>query len=88
MHHGMSKTFTTADRDLFIKFYGMKDNPDYAYCHEIGQSVQSHRYTYSMRAVDFIVSVIESKPDGIIEDLKKASEKGTKPTPGAKDSKP
>lgn len=87
-HKGEPKTFTTADRDLFIKFYDMKNKPEFSYRHEIGQSAHSHQYTYSTKAIDFIVQTISEKPDGIIEELKKALQKGAKSTPGAKDSKP
>lgn len=82
---GESKAFTQNDWSLFMKFYGLKDNQEYGYPHKIGESQQ---YTYSMKTVDLIVDLIKENPDGVIDDLKSAMKKGTKPTPGAKDSKP
>lgn len=69
---GKEKKFTTNDWRLFMKFYDLKDNQRYGYCHEIG-STTSH--TYSMRTVDFIVDTIAQNPEGIIDDLKSALDK-------------
>lgn len=81
--NGEEKTFTRNDWTLFMTFYDFKNNKDFGYAHEIGNSKQ---YTYSMRTVEHIVREIEQDPEGIIEDLKSAM-KNNEMTPGAKDSK-
>ncbi|MDY2522290.1 DUF3644 domain-containing protein [Weissella confusa] len=68
-HQQLRTHFTTGDLQLFIKFYGMKENPLYAYKHIIGQGMQ---YSYSQAAVDFIYGEIKKAPDTIIERLKNA----------------
>lgn len=84
---GEPKRFTKNDWTLFFKFYGLKGDSQYAYAHQIGNTVQ---YTYSMRTVDFIMGKIRESPGTVIDDLKKAlkGREEARQTPGAKDSKP
>ena len=64
---GVSKNFTSGDWALFMKFYDLKNNRDYGYCHKVGNS---EIYTYSMKTVDFIVEQISANPEGVIDELK------------------
>lgn len=61
--------FTTNDLQLFIKFYNIKDQQDYAYAHVIGSGTP--QYSYSMKLIEFILSEIKKAPDKFIERLKK-----------------
>lgn len=70
--NGEDKEFTSKDWALFMRFYDLKNDKEYGYCHEVGNSRQ---HTYSMKTVDFIFGLIEQNPDGIIDDLKGALEK-------------
>lgn len=58
--------------NLFIKFYDIKNNENYAYMHKIGNTVS---YTYSEQCVEFIVDEIKKDPDNIVESLKNANKK-------------
>ncbi|MEE0706956.1 MAG: DUF3644 domain-containing protein [Adlercreutzia sp.] len=69
---GEKKNFTTAHWALFMKFYGFKDNKDFGYCHDLGNT---QNYTYSMHTVDFIVQTIGENPDDVINSLKTALKK-------------
>lgn len=73
--NGKAKVFTSNDWKLFLNFYHIKDNKEYAYGHIIGNTTS---YTYSMRTVDFIVQEIGKAPDRIIDDLKSALRKREK----------
>lgn len=55
--------------DLFNKKYGIKENEKYCYIHK--QYAQPS-YTYSMQAIELIVSEIAKNPENIVEYLKKA----------------
>lgn len=72
MAGGEQKKFTSNDWKLFMRFYDLKSNRDYSYCHQIGSTCN---YTYSMKTVDFIVDTIAGNPGGIIDDLKSALKK-------------
>ncbi|EKW99413.1 DUF3644 domain-containing protein [Ligilactobacillus saerimneri] len=61
----IKSVFTTNDFQLFIKFYGIKENSKYSYLYTIG-----NRYGYSIKVIDFIVEEIKKRPDTIIETLK------------------
>lgn len=67
MVHEESKKFTSNDLNLFIRFYDIKDQSEYAYEHVIGNN---KRYTYSASVVTFIVSMIRGNPSSIIDELK------------------
>jgi len=69
MAGGKTKSFTTNDWTLFCRFYDLKNNPEYGYCHEVGNSNQ---YTYTQKTVDLIVAKIAENPAGIIDDLKRS----------------
>ena len=52
---------------LVLDFYDMKNDEMYAYRHSIGNQQQ---YTYSDRAVEFIVGEIKKNPDHFVESLR------------------
>lgn len=58
--------------NLFIKFYDIKGNEKYSYCHTIGN--QEH-YTYSQQFVDFIVNEIKKNPKIFVDSLKETNKK-------------
>ena len=64
--------------NLFCKIYGIKDNKKYCYIHK--QYAQPS-YSYSMHAIELIVSEIQKDPHNIIDNLKQKN----KSTPGAKE---
>lgn len=68
--------FTSNDFQLFVKFYNIKDDSKYTFYSNIW-----NMYSYSINLVDFIYNEILSRPDTIIEELKKGIKK--KITPGA-----
>ena len=68
---------------LFADYYGIKDNPKMCYCYKLQKQPQ---YSYSMAAIELILSEIEKDPENILQVLKEKSKK-KKETPGAKDSK-
>lgn len=70
---GAEKPFTQNDWKLFMNFYNLKSNPEFAYAHSNGASTTN--YTYSMKTVTFIVDTISTCPDTIIDDLKNALKK-------------
>lgn len=55
--------------DLFNKAYGIKENEKYCYVH---RQYAQPSYTYSMQAIELIVSEIQKNPENILEMLKKA----------------
>ena len=54
--------------DLFNKAYGIKENEKYCYVH---RQYAQPSYTYSMQAIELIVSEIQKNPENILEMLKK-----------------
>lgn len=66
---------TSNDLTLFIKFYSMKENKIFTYEHRIGKTPQ---YSYSLEAVNFIVSEIKKDPKGVITNLKNAIKQNKK----------
>lgn len=69
---GEAKDFTSSDWALFMKFYDLKNNEEYGYCHKYGKT---DLHTYSMKTVDFIVESISRDPDNIIDELKSLMKK-------------
>ena len=65
---GIAFTMNQYIFDLFNKKYGIKEDEKYCYVHK--QYAQPS-YTYSMQAVDLIVSEIEKDPENIVSYLKK-----------------
>lgn len=55
--------------DLFNKVYGIKENEKYCYVH---RQYAQPSYTYSMKAIELIVSEITKNPENIVDMLKKA----------------
>ncbi len=58
--------------NLIIKFYDIKSDPRYSYCHAIGNQEQ---YTYSQQLLDFIVDEIKKNPNNFVESLKEGNKK-------------
>lgn len=71
--------FNTYTFRLFVKFYNIKQDPKYCYTYKTGSTTM---YSYSDKAIDFIVERIKKDPEHIIQGLK---DKIGKPTPGAKE---
>lgn len=69
---GYKKGFNSYVLNLFIKFYDLKSNPRYVYCHIVGNNKS---YTYSQSCVEFIVKEIEKDPVNIVESLKSGIDK-------------
>ena len=63
-------TFNTFDFQLFIKFYGIKENNKYSYHIKVG-----NRFVYNMKTIDLIVEKIIENPKAIIQDLKNKTKK-------------
>lgn len=61
------KGFNSYVLGLVLDFYDMKNDEMYAYRHSIGNQQQ---YTYSDRAVEFIVGEIKKNPDHFVESLR------------------
>lgn len=64
---GINKDFTKSDWDLFNKFYGFKENSEFAFEHKVANSIY---YQYSQRAIDLVVLLLTDNPSGVIDDLK------------------
>lgn len=72
-HSGKPRdVFNRHDLNEFIKFYDMKNEPRYSYQHIIGNNSQ---FSYSLKAVDFIVSEIKKDPSNVISNIKRANMK-------------
>lgn len=78
---GNPKSFTSNDWKLFMKFYGIKDDPSLTYRHEVSNTPS---FSYSMKAVDMIVDMIKGSPDTIIDDLKSNLKKKNEGDPRGK----
>jgi hypothetical protein len=68
-------TFNKSDLDLFIKFYGIKAEIDYAYKHVLGNNNQ---YTYSQKGINLIEKEIMDNPHDIVNILKNELKKPKK----------
>ena len=58
--------------NLFVSYFGIKDNEKLCYKHEISQ-----RYSYSQQAIDFVYNEIKKSPNKILDDLKKKCKKNS-----------
>lgn len=63
-----TKGFNQHVLGLFMDFYDVKNNPKFAYKHEIGNHSY---YTYSQQLIEFIVAEIKKNPKGFYKSLKK-----------------
>lgn len=72
--------FNTYIFNLFVKFYNMKNNAAYCYSYKNGTSTTY--YSYSQKAINFIIESIKKDPEHIVQNLK---DKIGKSTPGAKE---
>lgn len=61
--------FNKSHFQLFVSFYGMKDNEKYCYKYSHGETMF---YSYSMSAVDFIYAQIKDNPEHIIQTLRES----------------
>lgn len=66
----ISRPFSTYTLDLFIKFYNVKSDGQFAYNHKT--NVAGGPWTYSQQFVEFIVDEIKKDPDTIVESLQKS----------------
>ena len=60
--------FNKSDLSLFIKFYDIKNNPEFTYAHT--KNGQITMYTYSPKLINFITDQIKNNPGGIIAEIK------------------
>lgn len=60
--------FNKSDLNLFIRFYGLKDDKKYAYAHKTDGHEPT--YSYSPKIIDFIIEQIKNDPSGIIDKIK------------------
>lgn len=67
--NGNPHKFTSADFNLFCKYYGIKQNQKLCYVYKIRMQPQ---YSYSLQTIDFIVEEIKKDPLNIINNIKKA----------------
>ena len=75
LHIDYPKGFNSYVLNLVIEFYGIKEEPRFAYKHTIGNQEQ---YTYSQEFIDFVLSEIKKNSRVFVESLKKSK----KITPG------
>ena len=68
LYNGEVTVFNRYHFNLFVSYFGMKNNPRFCYVHHINEQPT---FSYSIQAIDFIVDEIKKAPDHIIEDLKK-----------------
>lgn len=61
--------FTTNDLKLFINFYDLKSQEEYAFPHKFGNRTE---YSYSQKLIDFIVDEIKKDPKKVIANIKHA----------------
>lgn len=73
---GSPVEFNSYHFNLFVKYYGLKENPRFCYIFNV---TSQPTYSYSIQAIDFIVDEIKKAPDTIIEDLR-----NKKANPGSK----
>lgn len=57
---------------LFVGYYGLKNNDAFCYAYRVGNSVL---YSYSRQAIDLIVSEIKKDPEDIIQNLRNSIKK-------------
>lgn len=62
-----ARRFNAFHFGLFVKFYNMKSDAKYCYAYKIGSQPQ---YSYSQRAIDFIVEEIKKDPGRVIRNLR------------------
>ena len=59
--------FTSYDFQIFVRYYGLKENEKFCYVHNVYAQPQ---YSYSMKAIDFIVEEIKKDSEKILQNLK------------------
>lgn len=67
LYNGMPTKFNAFHFNNFAKHFGIKEQPDLCYIHK--QYTQP-QYSYSQRAIDFIVAELSKDPDHILEKIK------------------
>lgn len=72
LQNGNVVNFNAHHFDLFCKYFGIKENPKLCYVYRVPKSPT---YSYSIQAIDFIVSEIEKDPENIIRNLKEKVKK-------------
>lgn len=69
---GKDIDFNSYHFGLFCKYFHIKEDPKWCYVYTVNKSPN---YSYSIQAIDFIVSEIEKDPDNIIGNLKEKVKK-------------
>ena len=85
-YKGANKNFNSWHWNIFVDFYGMKSEEQYAHDRSLDNEKQSS-YVYSQQAIEAVFDAIKQDPDHVIDRMKEELDKKRKPTPGAKDSK-
>lgn len=80
--NGEIKEFNQYHFKMFCKYYDLKSQIEFCYPHT---QFAKPNYTYSQRAVDFIVEEIKKDPENIIQNIKDKLKQKNRLTPGAKE---
>ena len=65
---GIDITFNQYHFHLFCNYFDMKNNEKFCYVYTVDKTP---KYSYSIRAIDFIVDEFLKDPEHIIDNLKK-----------------
>ena len=65
-YKGKAKDFNTFHWNAFVKFYGFKGEPRYAYDRSLRTEKQPS-YVYSQQAIELVVDEVRKNPDHIVE---------------------
>jgi hypothetical protein len=66
--NGATKSFTSADFQLFVQIYDMKQDERYSV--NTSMSSEQPRYAYSQQAIELIMEIIRQEPERVIDRLK------------------
>lgn len=70
MYNGNQTKFNSFHFKNFCNHYGIKTNPKFCYIHK---QFTNPQYSYSQKAIDFIVSELSKDPEHILDNIKKPS---------------
>lgn len=68
LYNGKAAKFSSFHFTNFCKHFGLKENVEYCYIH---RQFSSPQYSYSQKAIDFIVTELVKDPDHILNNIKK-----------------
>lgn len=67
-YNGHETSFTKFHFSNFCKHFGLKENPAFCYIYKTSKQPQ---YSYSQKAIDFIISELSKDPENILNNIKK-----------------